>query len=154
MYNQTPRQVSTCRGFLFQSVGEGLDPPVNPIPLHFSILCVKVNIPPEGNYKKEEQTMFSTTGFDGPDGILIIGSLLVLAVQLLLCFKVKNIFLKLIPMILLIISTIALYVVGQSLDPWEGFAYGVLSAFSFIWLIVCGVCWGIWAIAGKRGGES
>jgi hypothetical protein len=98
--------------------------------------------------------MFSTTGFDGPDGILIIGSLLVLAVQLLLCFKVKNIFLKLIPMILLIISTIALYVVGQSLDPWEGFAYGVLSAFSFIWLIVCGVCWGTWAIAGKRGGES
>ena len=98
--------------------------------------------------------MVSTTGFDGPDGILIIGSLLVLAVQLLLCFKVKNVFLKLMPMVLLIISTIALYVVGQSLDPWEGFAYGVLSAFSFIWLIVCGVCWGTWAIIGKRGGES
>ena len=98
--------------------------------------------------------MVNVTSFDGPYGILIFGCLLVLAVQLLLCFKVKNVFLKLMPMVLLIIFTISLYVVGQSLDPWEGFAYGVLSAFSFIWLIVCGVCWGTWAIAGKRGGES
>ena len=94
--------------------------------------------------------MFSTTGFDGPDGILIIGSLLVLAVQLLLCFKVKNVFLKLIPAVLLVTSTIGWYIQSNSPDPWAVLAYRVLSVFSFIWLIVCGVCWGIWGITRIR----
>ena len=90
--------------------------------------------------------MVNTNGFDGPDGILIIGSLLVLAVQLLLCFKVKNVFLKLIPAVLLVLSTIGWYVQSNSTDPWIRVGCKVLSICSLIWLIVCGVCWVIWAV--------
>ena len=90
--------------------------------------------------------MVNVTSFDGPYGILIFGCLLVLAVQLLLCFKVKNVFLKLIPAVLLVLSTIGWYVQSNSTDPWIRVGCKVLSICSLIWLIVCGVCWVIWAV--------
>lgn len=73
-----------------------------------------------------------------------IGAILALGIQLLLCFKVKYTLIKLIPVILLAVSAVAWYIKAESLDVWEGFAYGVLSAFAFAWLVVCTAGWVIW----------
>ena len=76
----------------------------------------------------------------------LAGVMLFLAVQLFLCFNVKNIFVKLIPAILLVVSAVAFGMVAEPLDGWDRFAYGVLSVYSVVWLIACTVSWSIWAI--------
>ena len=80
------------------------------------------------------------------DPLIIIGTLLFFVAQMALCFKVKNIFLKLIPVIISAVPMVVLFVAGIFLDPWGRFFCMLLAIYPFIWLIVCGVCWGIWGI--------
>ncbi|MBE6959671.1 MAG: hypothetical protein E7448_02975 [Ruminococcaceae bacterium] len=79
--------------------------------------------------------------FDSPFVIVIIGSILFLTVQLVLCFKAKNIFLKLIPMILLVISSIVLYFFGGisrsmgGICIWRPFCFFIYLAYClWFWL--------------------
>ena len=78
--------------------------------------------------------------------ILAVGILLALGVQLLLCFKAKYTFLKLVPIILLFVGAIAWRMEAESLGFWDGMGSAFLSACAFVCLIVCAIGWGIWAI--------
>ena len=77
-------------------------------------------------------------------------SVLVLILQLLLCYKAKKLLLKLIPIILLVISTIVFSVLSACIGGWDGMGLLFFVLFSFGLLFVSGFGWAIWVIARKR----
>lgn len=78
--------------------------------------------------------------------IAISSVLVVLPIQLLLCFKVKSVFLRLLPSILLTATTILLFTMMTTSRDWDAIGYAVLGVFSGVLLIFSGIGWGIWAI--------
>ena len=78
--------------------------------------------------------------------IAITSVLVVLPIQLLLCFKVKPIFLRLLPSILLTGTTILLFAMMAASRDWDAIGYAVLGVFSGVLLIFSGIGWGVWAI--------
>ena len=78
--------------------------------------------------------------------IAICSVLIVLPMQLLLCFKVKNSFIRLLPSILLTITTIILFCLMCSAEEWDAIGYALLGVFSGVMLIVAGIAWCIWVV--------
>ena len=78
--------------------------------------------------------------------IAITSVLVVLPIQLLLCFKVKPVFLRLLPTILLTATTVFLFAMMTTSRDWDAIGYAVLGVFSGVLLIFSGIGWGIWAI--------
>jgi len=78
--------------------------------------------------------------------IAITSVLVVLPIQLLLCFKVKPVFLRLLPSILLTGTTILLFAMMAASRDWDAIGYAVLGVLSGVLLIFSGIGWGIWAI--------
>ncbi|MBQ2888580.1 MAG: hypothetical protein IJE29_06670 [Firmicutes bacterium] len=78
--------------------------------------------------------------------VLIFSIIVLLPIQLLLCFKARNKAIRLFPVILLSISAITLYCMGMTSTDWDGLGYLFLAIFSGFMLLMCGMGWGIWAI--------
>ena len=78
--------------------------------------------------------------------IAVSSILLVLAIQLLLCFKVKNLFFRLLPSFVLTASTIFLFIMMRITTDWGAIGYAILFVFSGVLLVFSGIAWGIWAI--------
>ena len=78
--------------------------------------------------------------------IAITSVLVVLPIQLLLCFKVKPVFLRLLPSILLTGTTILLFAMMAASRDWDAIGYAVLGVFSGVLLIFSGIGWGIWGL--------
>ena len=78
--------------------------------------------------------------------IAITSVLVVLPIQLLFCFKVKPVFLRLLPSILLTATTILLFTMMATSRDWDAIGYAVLGVFSGVLLIFSGIGWGIWVI--------
>jgi len=78
------------------------------------------------------------------DVFLLTISTIVLIIQLLLCFKIKNKFIKLIPVILFLISTIVFSIFIFILDGWDSVGCLLLAIGSLFLLFVCGISWIIW----------
>ena len=78
--------------------------------------------------------------------VLVLSVGVLLLIQLLLCFKVKNKNIRLLPVILLSIVTIFFVAMASTATDWENLGYIFPAIFiGFMWL-VCGMAWGIWAI--------
>lgn len=88
--------------------------------------------------------------------IAISAVLIVLPIQLLLCFKVKKRLLRLLPSIVLTGTTIFLFVMMRTAKDWDAIGYAILGVFSGVLLVFSGLAWGIWAIVAaikkKKGG--
>jgi len=78
--------------------------------------------------------------------IAISSVFVVLPIQLLLCFKVKPVFLRLLPSILLTGTTILLFAMMAASRDWDAIGYAVLGVFSGVLLIFSGIGWGIWGL--------
>ena len=78
--------------------------------------------------------------------IAVSSILLVLAIQLLLCFKVKNLFFRLLPSFVLTASTIIFFTMMRLATDWDALGYAILFVFSGVLLIFSGIAWVIWAI--------
>lgn len=87
---------------------------------------------------------------DLPTIVVFISVISTLIIQLLLCFKVKKIFIKLLPITLLIVLTIVFSICSASINGWDGLGYLFFALLSFGLILVCGVGWGVWAIIRKR----
>lgn len=83
---------------------------------------------------------------DFPTIVVFASVIAALILQLLLCFKVKKVFIKLLPVALLFISTIVFSVCSASINGWDGLGYLFFALLSFGLMIVCGIGWGIWAM--------
>ncbi len=77
---------------------------------------------------------------------LILSIAIILPCQLLLCFKIKSIILRLLPLIAFLILTVLFAVRMFTADGWDGLGYMFLAIFMAIMFAICGVCWGIFAI--------
>ena len=87
---------------------------------------------------------------DFPTIVVFVSAITILILQLLLCFKTKKIFIKLLPIALLIVSTIVFSICSASINGWDGLGYLFFALLSLGLLFVCGIGWGIWAIVRKR----
>ena len=79
--------------------------------------------------------------------VLIFSVVVLLPIQLLLCFKVKSKVIRLLPVILLSIPTIIFVMMSVAITGWDGLGYIFLAIFTGFMLLMCGVGWGIWAIS-------
>lgn len=80
-----------------------------------------------------------------------------LSLQLLLCFKVKSLFVRLFPAGLLAAICGWFCVLAINDYGWDGLGYTVLAIAVGFMLSVCALGWGMWAIClwcGKRNGEG
>ena len=78
--------------------------------------------------------------------VIIITVVAILPIQLLLCFKVKNLLLRLLPSILFAITTISFFAMIFSSQDWDAIGYAILAMLAGILLFVSGVAWGFWGI--------
>lgn len=81
---------------------------------------------------------------------LIISVVILLPIQLLLCFKVKSRTIRLLPVIILSIFAVAFIVLTLSTPGWDGLGYIFLAIFAGFMIFMCGIGWGIWAIVNRR----
>ncbi len=79
--------------------------------------------------------------------VLIISIILVL-LQVLLCFKVKKT-IRLTPVCLTLALTVAFTALGFIFDEWDSFGFFFLAISSAVLLICSMIGWGIWAIVKK-----
>ena len=78
--------------------------------------------------------------------VLFLFGVVLLLIQLLLCFKGKNKVVRLLPAVLLSIVTIFFIVMAATATDWENLGYIFPVIFiGFLWFM-CGMAWGIWAI--------
>ena len=73
--------------------------------------------------------------------------LLVLPIQLLCCFKLKNIVVKLIPTALLIITFVVFTLLKLNSMDWDKLAYAIIAVFIGVWLAFDLLAWVIWVLS-------
>ena len=78
--------------------------------------------------------------------VLIFSIIILLPIQLLLCFKVKNKAIRLLPIILLSIPTLIFVIMTTTTQGWDSLGYVFLAIFTGFMMLICGLAWGIWAI--------
>ena len=79
----------------------------------------------------------------------IIVIILVLLIQLILCFKIENTFIKLIPTLLFLIATITLFILTLLNESWDALGYLLLAISAGILLITSCVAWIFYLIINK-----
>lgn len=77
---------------------------------------------------------------------IIASVVILLPVQLLLCFKVKNLAIRLTPVIILSILMALFIVRWLSAVGWDGLFYAFFAVFVGLMILMCGIGWGIWAV--------
>jgi len=73
--------------------------------------------------------------------------LIILPIQLILCFKAKRLLVKLLPVALLAVTTIIFSALMLTARDWTAFGYAILAVFYGVLLLFGAIAWGIWAIA-------
>lgn len=79
--------------------------------------------------------------------IVVASSLLVFIVQLLLCFKAESGFVKVLPLLLFLATTITLIVMMYSNQSWDAIGYLLLGMLSGVLFLACVLAWIIYGIA-------
>lgn len=77
--------------------------------------------------------------------LLTAAILVVVAIQLILCFKAKKKLFKLLPPALCALAAIVCYVLAITAKDWSGFIYGIVAVCLFALLFFCAVAWLIYA---------
>lgn len=83
------------------------------------------------------------------DVFLLLSALVLLGIQLLLCFKGKHIWLRLAPSVLCVAATLLFFVLIFVFDGWDRLGFLLLSLCAASFAAVCALGWGIWGIARK-----
>ncbi len=78
---------------------------------------------------------------------IIVSLVILLPVQLLLCFKVKSLAIRLTPVITLSVLTVLFIVLWLSTPGWDGLHYAFLAIFAGLMIFMCGIGWAVWAVA-------
>jgi len=78
---------------------------------------------------------------------IIVSVVILLPVQLLLCFKVKSLAIRLAPVIILSGLAALFIVLLRSTPGWDGVGYLFFAIFAGFMIFMCGIGWAIWAVA-------
>ena len=84
------------------------------------------------------------------DIFVYIVAVIVLLVQLLLCFKVKNKHIRLMPVYLFSLLTAVFRMLSFVFDDWDRVGFVVLAVCAAFFLLVCGAAWAIWRFVKRR----
>jgi len=87
--------------------------------------------------------------FDYSTVVVIAAVIITLLVQILLCFKGKEIWVKTIPTTLLVLSVVVFSVCSAMSDGWDAIGYFFFVLLSLGLIGVSGVGWAFWAIVRK-----
>lgn len=88
--------------------------------------------------------------FDYTAVVVLISAIVTLLLQILLCFKSKRIWVKGLPAILLVLSTIVFSICSARIGGWDAFGYLFFAFLSIGLIFVCGIGWVILAIVRKK----
>ena len=77
---------------------------------------------------------------------IMVSIVILLPVQLLLCFKVKSLVIRFIPIIILSVLLALFIVLWLSTPGWDGLFYAFLAIFVGFMMFVCGSGCAIWAV--------
>lgn len=72
---------------------------------------------------------------------------LLLLVQLLLCFKMKPLIIRLLPALILALITALLLIATLISNGWGSLGYLILTLWAAILLAACGIGWAVWGIS-------
>lgn len=78
--------------------------------------------------------------------IWIFTLIVVLPIQLALCFKVKSKIVRLLPVVVLSVLAVAAAIATATSIDWDALFYLICAVYLAIMLFVCGIAWGIWAL--------
>ncbi|MBQ2251349.1 MAG: hypothetical protein II329_00130 [Clostridia bacterium] len=84
------------------------------------------------------------------DIFVYIVATIVLLVQLLLCFKVKNKHIRLMPVYLFSLLTVVFGILAIFFDGWDRVGFLVLAACAAFFLLVCAAAWAVWRVVNRR----
>ena len=84
------------------------------------------------------------------DIFVLILSVVILTVQFLFCFKVKNTIVRLIPVCLFSCLTLVFTALIFVFEGWDSLGFLLLAICSAVLLLVCGLGWGIWRLVKNR----
>ncbi len=88
------------------------------------------------------------------DIIYVVIAVLLFALQLFLCLKVKNVFVRLLPTLATVITAIVFYILMFVTEGWDVLGYLLLFLFSAMAIAVCALAWLafliIWLIRRKK----
>ena len=76
----------------------------------------------------------------------LVSAPFLLSLQLLLCFKVESLFVRLFPMGLLAAAGGWFCILALNDYGWDGLGYTILAIAVGFMLLVCAFGWGIWAV--------
>ena len=78
--------------------------------------------------------------------MILPAALVVLPIQLLLCFRLKKLAVKLIPTVLLIVAFVVFVFLKLNSMDWDTLAYGIAAVYIGVWLVIDLLAWIIWTI--------
>ena len=78
--------------------------------------------------------------------MILLAVLALLPLQLFLCFKGKNLFLRLLPVMLAASATAVFVILFFLSEGLRSLVWMVFSIYAAIPLFLCGLGWGIWAV--------
>ena len=81
--------------------------------------------------------------------ILMVSIVIILPVQLLLCFTVKSRAIRLLPIIILSVLIGIFVIMAITINDLRAVGYVLLAVYAGFMTFACGIGWGIWAIAKK-----
>ncbi len=79
--------------------------------------------------------------------VLILSVIIILPCQTLLCFKIKSVIIRLLPLISLLILAVFFFVRSFTANGWDGLGYLLLAFYAAILFGACALCWAIFGIA-------
>ena len=79
--------------------------------------------------------------------IVYFSVLILIPIQLSLCFKANNKALRLLPIGILSLLLVIFLCMIQLAPGWDGIGYAILAMFAGILLVACSISWGIWLAA-------
>lgn len=66
--------------------------------------------------------------------------------QLILCWKVKSVAIRLLPAVILLILTVFAVIAAVACTGWEIVFFVVSAIYLTLMLLACGIAWGVWTV--------
>ena len=77
---------------------------------------------------------------------MISACIIIFAVQLVLCTYVKNLLIRLAPVILFSLSAVTLFIAARSAMDWSALGYLFIAIVAVFCDAACGLAWAFWAL--------
>ena len=78
--------------------------------------------------------------------IIIAGAIVIFSLQLLLCYKIKNPFLKLLPAFVITAFDVYYFIMMKIATSWDALGYALLWILSVIAFMAIALAWIVWVI--------